>query len=173
MLYCSLESFWSIDCKSFVIFHDNIISKNNDFSRQCACIWSSAWQSIMSCRHSCAIGQHLASLGTSRLSGVRSLALPDPGPDRTHRQVWGSRSEIAGPDLCWGVQVQLSVGPDLLIPVWYQDITNKHYFTLIELLEHTDMMISVCDCLSAWWDIMTWHHSHFIRQWRASLKARR
>ena len=35
-----------------------------------------------------------------RLSEVRSLALPDLGPDRTDRQVRGSGPEIAGPDLC-------------------------------------------------------------------------
>ena len=35
-----------------------------------------------------------------RLSEVRSLTLPDPGPDRTDRQVRGSGPEIAGPDLC-------------------------------------------------------------------------
>ena len=55
---------------------------------------------------------------TDRLSGVRSLALPDLGPDRTHRQVRGSGPEIAGPELCWGVQVQLPVGPDLGGQTW-------------------------------------------------------
>ena len=43
--------------------------------------------------------QHVLAAG-DRLSTVRSLTLPDPGPDRTHSQVRGSGPEIAGPDLC-------------------------------------------------------------------------